>query len=230
MSLILDALKKSEAERQRQTGPTLLEVRVARPQRRYPVWALAVGILLAINMILLLVFMLRPSEGGRAAGSVTSASPPVSTQAAPAALATAPAAAPAAPVSLAPTQVAPLLPAPSAATPEPLPPDSAADVAANPADEEPAISATAAGMRGQHEAPQADYSSLPNINEVGGNVPDLRLDLHVYAERPRERYALINMQTVHEGDMLSEGPRVLAITRQGVALEWRNQQFMLRPQ
>ncbi len=34
MSFILDALKKSEAERQRQTGPTLLEVRVTQPRRR----------------------------------------------------------------------------------------------------------------------------------------------------------------------------------------------------
>ncbi len=45
MSFILDALKKSEAERQRQTGPTLLELRVTQPRRRYPAWALWVGIL-----------------------------------------------------------------------------------------------------------------------------------------------------------------------------------------
>ena len=37
MSFILDALKKAEAERQRQTGPTLLEVRVTQPrQQRRP--------------------------------------------------------------------------------------------------------------------------------------------------------------------------------------------------
>ena len=73
MSLILDALKKSEAERQRQSGPTLLEVRVARPQRRYPMWALAVGILLAVNMILLLVFVLRPSDGARSPSAAATA-------------------------------------------------------------------------------------------------------------------------------------------------------------
>ena len=38
MSFILDALKKSEAERQRQAGPALLEMRVVRPRRRIPVW------------------------------------------------------------------------------------------------------------------------------------------------------------------------------------------------
>jgi hypothetical protein len=37
------------------------------------------------------------------------------------------------------------------------------------------------------------------------------------------------MQRVHEGDTLSEGARVLAITREGVALDYRGQRFMLRP-
>src|SRR5579864_9349463 len=57
MSFILDALKKSEAERQRQAGPTLLEVRITRPRRRYPLWAAIVGVLLAVNVILLVVFL-----------------------------------------------------------------------------------------------------------------------------------------------------------------------------
>ena len=222
MSLILDALKKSEAERQRQTGPTLLEVRVARPQRRYPLWALAVGILLAVNMVLLLVFVLRPSDSGHASGAAGSSNPvPPST-----AGAIVPAPAAALPVQAATT------PPPAAASPlqSPAAPDNAAEITPNPADSEPAISAAAAGTRGQHDTTHADYSTLPGINETTGNVPDLRLDLHVYAERPRDRYALINMQTVHEGDSLREGPRVLAITREGVALEWQNQQFMLRPQ
>src|ERR1017187_8679668 len=76
MSLILDALKKSEAERQRQSGPTLMEVRVTQPRRRYPVWVIAVGVLLAVNILLLLAFVLRrpvappaeaPVEGSAAA-------------------------------------------------------------------------------------------------------------------------------------------------------------------
>src|SRR3984957_7839544 len=70
MSLILDALKKSEAERQRQTGPTLLEVRVTAPRRRYPAWVIAVGALLALNLVLLLIFLLR-----RPSASETDAAP-----------------------------------------------------------------------------------------------------------------------------------------------------------
>ena len=216
MSLILDALKKSEAERQRQAGPTLLEVRVAKPQRRYPLWALGVGILLAVNMVLLLVFVLRPSDGERAPSSA----------AAPAAAAPAANLAPAAPVA-APAPAPAATAAAQTVTPQLAPPQN--DDASNPADDEPAIAATPGSMKAQRDSGRTDYSALPSVSEVA-NAPDLRLDLHVYAERARDRYALINMQTVHEGDALSEGPRVLAITRDGVALDWHGQQFMLRPQ
>jgi general secretion pathway protein B len=234
MSLILDALKKSEAERQRQSGPALLEVRLVKPQRRYPIWALAVGILLLINMVLLLVFVLRPTDGAHV--PAVAAYPPSS--AVPAQAGPPPSAATPAPQPQAPPSTAAALPSPQALPPQPLAgPASTAptlnassDADGNPADDQPAISANAASLRGQRDSPRVDYSALPSINDVSGNVPDLRLDLHVYAERPRDRYALINMQTVHEGDMLHEGARVVAITRDGVALEWRNQQFMLRPQ
>jgi hypothetical protein len=36
------------------------------------------------------------------------------------------------------------------------------------------------------------------------------------------------MHRVREGDVLAEGPRVLAITREGVALDYHGQDFMLR--
>src|SRR5882672_3500979 len=49
MSFILDALKKSESERQRQAGPALLEARIVRPSRRPPLWAIAIGVLLLFN-------------------------------------------------------------------------------------------------------------------------------------------------------------------------------------
>jgi general secretion pathway protein B len=101
--------------------------------------------------------------------------------------------------------------------------DSAADgqnSLGNPADDEPALPAGSSGH----------YSSLPSFSDVGGDLPALRLDLHVYAERARDRYALVNMHRVHEGDVLPEGPRVLAITREGVAMDYRGQEFMLHPQ
>ena len=38
MSFILDALKKSEAERNRKSGPVLMDMRIAPPRRQLPVW------------------------------------------------------------------------------------------------------------------------------------------------------------------------------------------------
>ena len=46
MSFILDALRKSELERQRQSGPSIAELPVARDDRRLPVALLAIGVLL----------------------------------------------------------------------------------------------------------------------------------------------------------------------------------------
>jgi general secretion pathway protein B len=268
MSFILDALKKSEAERQRQLAPALLEIRVARPRRGLPTWALIVGVLLALNIVLLLAFVLRRA-GPAAAWEGAAAQPPAAVSAsgaAPAATPATPAATQGAtqgatqaapPATAATTQAGvaaaalpalPALPAstqgvnssqiPAAANPQPgaaaafdaqqgsLTQPSPAD---NPADDEPAVTPQRGSVKVQRGGAE-DYSSLPSFSEIGGNVPDLRLDLHVYAERPADRYALINMHRVHEGDLLPEGARVIAITREGVALNFHGQDFMLRPQ
>lgn len=58
MSFILDALKKSENERQKQSGPALFEVKVASPARRFPVWAIVVGALLGVNLVVLIAVLL----------------------------------------------------------------------------------------------------------------------------------------------------------------------------
>src|SRR6185436_17356062 len=51
MSFILDALKKSENDRQRQASPALFEVKVAAPRRRFPLWAVGLAVLLGVNFI-----------------------------------------------------------------------------------------------------------------------------------------------------------------------------------
>ena len=59
MSFILDALKKSESDRQRQHGPALFEVRVAPPRTRLPLWAIAIAALLVVNLGVVLWMLLR---------------------------------------------------------------------------------------------------------------------------------------------------------------------------
>jgi general secretion pathway protein B len=59
MSFILDALKKSESDRQRQSGPALYEVKVAAPRSQLPYWAIGLIGLLAINLIIVAWALLR---------------------------------------------------------------------------------------------------------------------------------------------------------------------------
>src|SRR3954466_6931195 len=62
MSFILDALKKSETDRQRQSSPALFEVKVAAPRRKFPVWAAGLAVLLGINFLVLAWVLLRRPE------------------------------------------------------------------------------------------------------------------------------------------------------------------------
>jgi len=232
MSFILDALKKSEAERARQAGPALLEMRIVRPKRRVALWAVVLALLLSVNLAVLLWYALR-REPATTAATTTTAQP--ASPVAPPATVVAPA--PAAPPAAAPAGAATAAsPAPADATALPPPGGFAADPGArvagaedadyaagdNPADLEPAASPAPGSVTLGRSA-----GSRPNYNEIGGSVPELRLDLHVYASRPQDRYALINMHKVREGEALPEGPRVLEITRDGVVLDWRGSEFLL---
>lgn len=85
MSFILDALKKSENERQRQLGPSLADIPLRRARTDRPWWALAVAALLVVNLVVLLVVLLRdrtPSPAPAAAAPVTAqpAQPPATVQ------------------------------------------------------------------------------------------------------------------------------------------------------
>jgi general secretion pathway protein B len=218
MSFILDALKKSEAERQRQSGPALLEMRVVAPRRRLPLWAVALAVLLVVNL------------GVLAWLGLHSASPPAPASG----VAATPAASPAA---QAPASAAPLLAAPAA---EAVPPvaaasgmpehnlaaTAAADAAADAAEENPADTAPAV-LPPRARAGAAPAHSVPNYTALSATLPPLRLDLHAWSELAAERYALINMHRVREGDTLPEGAHVQQITREGVVLEYRGTEFLL---
>ena len=62
MSFILDALKKSENERQRQIGPSLADVRIVRRHAERPWWVVAVAALLVVNLGVLLFVLIRDGD------------------------------------------------------------------------------------------------------------------------------------------------------------------------
>jgi len=226
MSFILDALKKSEAERQRQAGPALLEMRIVRPSRRLPPWAVVVGALL-IGCVLVLGWVAWHA-GSAPAAAPAPAAPPAAAPAPLAAATSAVAATPAGSAASTPASPATRTAPPEGAFPphERLPAvddgSTDGDAARNPADQEPAITplpGSAAGGSGT--------TALHSYAELSGKLPELRLDLHVYAANPGDRYAFINMHKVREGDVTAEGLQVREITRDGVVLDYRGTEFLL---
>jgi general secretion pathway protein B len=213
MSSILDALKKSEADRQRAAGPTLLDLHVQPRKRGLPAWAIALGVLLVGNVALLSWLTMRHSPAAGTGAQVAGAGQPAAA-AAPAAAAP-PSSAPAAPLPAA----APAAPATALQGGARLP--AGADDGDNPADEAPAVEAPrrprAAGGQG----------ALQSYSALSATLPPLHLDLHFWSDSPAERYALINLHRVGEGDALPEGPRVLEITRDGVVMEYQGREFVL---
>jgi general secretion pathway protein B len=238
MSFILDALKKSETDRQRQGGPALFEVKVAPPRSALPPWALAIAVLFVVNLALVGWLLLRHTPA--AAG----AAPPVTAAAATPANASAPLAtaqtvtpgvaagsggAPSAPAAQSaaapsPTRSAPPEPALDASDAPP----GAAGQAASPDDYAPAAEAPPPGNPGRVK--RGTESGVPLYQQLAtspnSQLPQLRLDLHAYAERADDRWVMINMHKLHEGESL-EGVRVERITPEGAVLSWQGSQFLL---
>ena len=275
MSFILDALKKSESDRQRQSGPALFEVKIAPPKARFPAWAIAVAGLLVINMAIVgWLLMRRTSHADEATtgtnGPVTTSNAFVSTsnttpaQAAGNAglVTTVPAAAsgnaglsaaqPAAAQVPGNTAQVPVstLQAPDNAAPAPgntdsessgptlaganaqagANNDSSAVPGGNPDDYAPATEPGANSPFKGHVRRGTDSGYMLYQDAAvapGANLPQLRLDLHVYAAKPQDRFALINMHKLREGDSLPDGVRVESITPEGVVMSHNGAKFFL---
>jgi general secretion pathway protein B len=81
MSFILDALRKSEHARQRQTGPGLAEVPIAPTKPKTNVWATAAIALLVVNLLAVGILLLRRAQKEDAAASTAPAPTPVASTA-----------------------------------------------------------------------------------------------------------------------------------------------------
>jgi general secretion pathway protein B len=228
MSFILDALKKSESDRQRQNGPALFEVRVAPPRTRLPLWAIAIALLLVFNLGVVMWMLLRhqghpstPLAAATAAPGPGPSAAATSTPPVPVVAASAPAAAGAAP---------PVVTAEPSAT-SAAPATAAAPNAETPNAEDSAAAAepTAPGL-GSHVR-RGTASGVPLYQDLtttpGNQLPQLRLDLHVFAARPEDRFVMINMHKLREGDMLPEGVHVDSITPEGAVLTFNGTKFLL---
>jgi general secretion pathway protein B len=215
MSLILEALKKSEAERRRGQSPDLFGATLGTPppRREIPrVWPL-----LVLGLILLASAWMIWSGGSRGepvpppespvaeavsainsdvrpAPSNPSPAPVMPTRQAPLTAGTKPAAKPLPPeVPQVPTA---FVPAPTASA-EPAPP---------PEEALPTLSALDAGSRAA--------------------LPPLKLSMHVYADEPGKRFAIIDGQRIGEGALLAGGV-VESIRRDGVVININGRRLLL---
>ena len=217
MSFILDALRKSEIERQRQSGPSMAEFPVAREDRRLPVALIAIGFLLAVNLAVVLFFMLREDKA-----PAPEAPPPQPVAQAPAASA--------------PAAAGPVAPAPQGALESQLGAQEA--IEEPPAvyyGEMPTLPPDAPDPTLLPEAqaanPSVTYESAPAqqgaASGVPSGLPELSVDLHVFAADPAKRAVFINGRRYTQGATIAEGPVVEEITREGATLSWRGRRFTL---
>lgn len=235
MSFILDALKKSENERQRQHGPTLVDVPVGKRKSAQPWWAIGVGLLLLANLGVLVVVFLRHGDS-TAARVMNEPVPAVAPSPAPVIAAPSRPAAP--PVSSTPAQrptsrmQAGVRSLADEATPPEVEYDTVPAAAAETLPAGPPLVRPANGANAAAPAlSSAANENIPTINDVGGagaaGLAELHLDVHVYSQQSNARFVFINTRKYVEGQTLTEGPMVERITPEGVILNHHGRRFLL---
>ena len=207
MSFILDALKKSETERQQQGPSDFANVPSSTESPGVPRWLWVLGLLLAVNLAVLLGVLLRDDEPGIDSAPAEasrvqqeSASGPSFSER----IREARERETAASVS-------------TAAAPEPVAQPAATQQPSAPVQSRP--------------QPEFTLAELPTADELRATgqlqLSDLHLDIHVYSEKPAERFVFINMVKHREKSRLAEGPIVQEITPEGVILDYSGTRFLL---
>lgn len=205
MSYILEALKKSQAERQLGELPSIHAPQVqlhdgaaSASARRTPVWLALGGVTVAVAAALLLW---QPWQADAAAPAAAAVVPAVLAQAVPAPL---PVAAP--PAAVAPAPVAAFVPPAATAAPvhharpvaEPkqeTPGQAVSPPVAAPAPAVPPTPAAEESVPGMRDLPEPIQRQIPAI-AIGG---------YIYSKNPADRLLLIDKVLRHEGEELAPG-------------------------
>ncbi len=199
MSLILEALRKSEAERRRGVAPDVameLPPASAARTRAMPAWVLPVVLLGAIMLLAAWWSQRDASSANDEAPAIASpvAEPRIATPAQPVVVAR-----PTQPVAI--PQAAPSASTTSQPTPaiaEPTPPPA----------------------RPLPEIPPASTPDIANIDAT--SLPPVKLSMHMWDESPSKRFVILNGQRMSEGDRNGD-ITVVAIERDGVVVERNGQ-------
>ena len=236
MSFILDALKKSEAERRQGEIPRLQNEPFSPAPRRRPVWPFLLVLALLLNGVVVGWWLFAREEQREtvavAAGGPTASAAPVGLPAAMKAVAaTSPG------VSAAPAQS----PEPEVVTVvieetpvKPVAP-TASPVPARTAEKKTPIRRTdsppAAPARSKVAVAAPAAKPFPPVSELPDNVrsglPRLDLQLHFFTPDPERRLVRLNGLNLREGGNSGEGLSVVEITQDGVKLSYGGNRFFL---
>lgn len=213
MSFILDALRKSEHERQRSAVPGLTQVPAATASSEVPRWVLPVIGALAAGVLVLGGAWWQSTRGANDAGSAPA--PTARTVELPQP-----------PAQIAPTAVVPSAAPPRVPRAEATPPSAVASSAAT----RTTLEAAAADEPATPATSEPPLPSAASLMAEGVTLPPLRLDLHAYSERPSDRFVFINGRKYVEGERLPEGLVLVAIEPRGAVLSHLGRRFLLVPE
>ena len=207
MSYILDALNKSEQEQRKKRIVPGLDAghRAGEPGRRplWP-WMLGICVLLAANAAGMYWWMGRDATPAPIAERAAPAEP--------AATAQSPAPVPAAPAQV----VEPVQPQPTVDASE-------GEVLITPADFEARPARAAANSNDAGLSEVVSINALPT--GIQRQLPDLVFSSHIFASDADLRMVNINGKSLREGDEVSEGLTLGAITEEGVVLTYQDYRF-----
>lgn len=233
MSYILDALRKSDAQRRCGAVPTLASIPIAatvpeRPALHFPAWSA----LILIGVAGTAIAWLRPWSPEPAAVVVATTTPLVARQVVPAP----------APRALAPPEpdvsrqealsvtVSPVVESPAPrrkpATASGTALRSLPVVAARPRQDADGVRDEAAGAaRPDPAAPPQAMASADLPAAVRQQLPTLSVAVHAYSANPRDRLVSINGRMLREGDSLTPDLRLEQITPDGMIFAYRGYRF-----
>ncbi|MAF83270.1 MAG: general secretion pathway protein GspB [Gammaproteobacteria bacterium] len=214
MSFILDALRKSENERREQTAPALSAAPQATLTNKRTFWLPILVVVLAINALIFGIIMLTSEE-------------PVATVAEPLR-----------PPVQAPTEVPVQVPAPAPAPVKPevrsLREEAVHNTAAATPIDGPAATpeTTPSALPDPPPSPQPTIQEgLPSLDQLRTaglvSIGSLHIDMHVYSTDAAKRFVFVNMKKYREGDRLTEGPMIEAITPDGIIMVQQGNRFQM---
>ena len=224
MSFILDALRKSETERQKAQVPGIGDAPMVVHQKHVPRWTFGLIACLSVGLVVLGWFWLRDAGTGADQGVAAS-----SAQTATSAVVSSPPMAPGTATSSTPPD-SPVAAMASVSFPIGEVRDLSEEALQGTAATSVSSAASLPTPPATTPAPEvlaAPMLTLAQYRASGGALPELNLELHVYSPTAAERFVFINSSKYVEGQTLDEGPRLGAITRDGAVLVHEGRSLLL---